>query len=173
MMMFKGYSPTNQMRSELQNAEHTAIDSFDKDTEYILEIFEGRILFNNHHNPENEAECESAVIIIAEPEQMPPDEQDIYLKYTYESERKPIYTFDTKAFKTQTQGKTFKTIGDVYTKADDFITLNTEVNVPVNRLANYSVTVKAYDAYNNTFVNKSDDLCSVTVERPGIEVIVN
>ena len=173
MMMFKGYSPTNQMRSELQNAEHTAIDSFDKDTEYILEIFEGRILFNNHHNPENEAECESAVIIIAEPEQMPPDEQDIYLKYTFESERKPIYTFDTKAFKTQTQGKTFKTIGDVYTKADDFVSLNTEVNVPVNRLANYSVTVKAYDAYNNTFVNKSDDLCSVTVERPGIEVIVN
>ena len=173
MMMFKGYSPTNQMRSELQNAEHTAIDSFDKDSEYILEILEGRILFNNHHEPENEAECESAVIIIAEPEQMPPDEQDIYLKYTYESERKPIYTFDTASFKTQTQGQTFWTISDVYSKANDFVSLNTEVDIPVNRLADYSVTVKAYDAFNNTFVNKSDDLCSVTVERPGIEVIVN
>lgn len=173
MFIIKGYDPTNQMRSELVSGGDNANDALNVHEEYVLEVLEGRILFNNHHNPENEAECESAVITIAEPEQVPPDEQDIFVSYTFESERQPIFTFDTTGFVSAVNNKMFDNIGDVYTKADEFVHPNTNITIPVNRLADYSVTVKAFDSYNNTFVNKSDDLCSVTVQSPSIEVIVN
>ena len=48
-----------------------------------------------------------------------------------------------------------------------------DVDVPVNRLGTYEVQVKAFDAYNNTFFNKSDDTVTVRTEMPSIDIIVN
>jgi hypothetical protein len=48
-----------------------------------------------------------------------------------------------------------------------------DADVPVNRLGVYEVQVKAFDAYNNTFINKSDDTVTVRTEMPKIDIIVN
>ena len=50
---------------------------------------------------------------------------------------------------------------------------NNKVEVPVNRLGEYSITVKAYDAFNNIFVNKSDDKWKVTSKFINIETVAN
>ena len=173
MITIKGYKPTNQMRSKIDSGEEEPVyDRYVEESDgYIIEIFEGRILFNN--NNKTGAECNRAVVTIKEPEQMPPNEQDIFVDYTYESERTPIYTFDADAFNSLCLQQSFSDINDLYRAIDNYVHLNTEIDIPVNRLANYSVTVKAYDAYNNTFVNVSDDKCEVKTRRPEIEIIAN
>jgi len=45
--------------------------------------------------------------------------------------------------------------------------------VSVNRLGNYTVSVNAYDYYNNIFVNNSDDTTTVTTKPISLDIILN
>ena len=47
------------------------------------------------------------------------------------------------------------------------------MDVSVNRLGNYTVSVNAYDYYNNIFVNQSDDITTVTTKPISLDIILN
>jgi len=47
------------------------------------------------------------------------------------------------------------------------------VDVSVNRLADYTVQVNAFDSYNNIFVNNSDDITTVTANPVPLDIILN
>ena len=170
MFIVTGYAPTNQLRSDYISGDYQRISGiFKKDTHYILDIVEGRIMFRNHSVPSEEKMCKGAEITFRFTDEK---EQEISLDYTYESERVPVYEFDSSSFVADVRN-TSLSAQEFYDRMDSRITENASVDIPVNRLGDYIVSVKAYDAYNNIYTNESDDKCSVKAMEPGIEVIVN
>lgn len=172
MFIVTGYVPTNQLRSDYNSGDYVRISNIfreNPDTHYVLDIVEGRIMFRNHHVVDNEKYCNGAEIGFRFTDEK---EQEIKIDYTYESERVPVYEFDSESFVTEMRDASV-TNQEFYDLMCGKIIENTSVNIPVNRLGDYVVSVKAYDAYNNIYTNESDDKCRVSVREPSIEIIVN
>ena len=88
------------------------------------------------------------------------------------SERTPVFIFDNNTFKNDAQN--LETIDDL---TDDFInqylTVNTDMNINVNRLGDYSISVKGYNTFNNVFFNQSDKTYQVNATPIKIDTIIN
>lgn len=178
MFFIKGYKITNQYRQDMLDASINGIqdyssaedffNKFNEDNVLILEIIKGDIKFRNYENPSEEKFCKSADVYFDESvREENVGEQIIGVKYTYESERNPVYTL-TKKFNSK-----YSSFKDLYKSIENIVNINKDTNIFVNRLGNYTVSVKAYDAYNNIFTNKSDDICTVRALKPSIDIIVN
>ena len=140
---------------------------------YVVEILEGSIRFRNHSSDSPACECTAAEIIFEEASTDGMGEQEIRINYRYDSERRPIYEADPNTIKTELDDKWFNSYKEFYEMLDQLAKPTGDVDVPVNRLGTYEVQVKAFDAYNNTFFNKSDDTVTVRTEMPSIDIIVN
>ena len=129
--------------------------------DYILEIIEGRILFRNKQSDLNINNGKAYGCELEFGEELESSEQPINVNYTYMSDRVPIYTIDS--------------LNDVSTQDDieKCVHTNKYVDVSVNRLGNYTVSVNAYDYYNNIFVNQSDDITTVTTKPISLDIILN
>lgn len=178
LIIIRGYSPTNQMRSDFVTLtegteDYTAKNLFDSKKTYVIEILEGYIRFMNRHTPEEKKFCHGAEITFGESYRDSEQEQYIRIDYTYESDRLPIYEFNQTQFKSETERTKHESYADFYSNISDYLTYNTSVDIPVNRLGTYTVSVKAFDSYNNTFVNKSDDYLTVNATTPDIDIVVN
>lgn len=178
LIIVRGYTPTNQMQSDFLTlsdavADYKAKEQFDSSKCYVIEILEGYICFQNRHDAEHEKFCKAAEITFGESYRDSEQEQYIRIDYTYESDRLPIYEFDHTGFTDAMNGHNNTGYSEFYDKIGDYVTYNTTVDIPVNRLGTYTVSVKAFDSYNNTFVNKSDDYVTVDCVSPKIDVIVN
>ena len=172
MFIITGYVPTNQLRSDYLSGDYIKISTMFREQlkkHYVLDIVEGRIMFHNHHIPGKEKFCKGAEIGFRFTDEK---EQEIRVDYTWESERVPIYDFSSDEF-VQQVNDTSLTAQSFYDTLDSYVTENVSVNIPVNRIGDYVVSVKAYDAYNNTYTNESDDKCRVCVCEPSMEIIVN
>lgn len=148
--------------------------------DYILEILEGRIIFRNKHpeqgliySSNNEESLKSGKAVGADIKfgyyyDLEQGEQEIDIDYTYLSDRVPIYYFDWNKF---TSGPS-----DKWTNQDfisQCVNTNKFVDVPVNRLGDYTVQVNAFDSYNNIFVNNSDDITTIESEPIPLDIILN
>lgn len=129
--------------------------------DYILEIIEGRILFRNKQSDLNINNGKAYGCELEFGEELESSEQPINVNYTYMSDRVPIYTIDSL--------KNVKTQDDI----EKCVHTNKYVDVSVNRLGNYTVSVNAYDYYNNIFVNQSDDITTVTTKPISLDIILN
>ena len=129
--------------------------------DYILEIIEGRILFRNKQSDLNINNGKAYGCELEFGEELESSEQPINVNYTYMSDRVPIYTIDS--------------LNDVSTQEgiEKCVHTNKYVDVSVNRLGNYTVSVNAYDYYNNIFVNQSDDITTVTTKPISLDIILN
>lgn len=129
--------------------------------DYILEIIEGRILFRNKQSDLNINNGKAYGCELEFGEELESSEQPINVNYTYMSDRVPIYTIDS--------------LNDVSTQEgiERCVHTNKYVDVSVNRLGNYTVSVNAYDYYNNIFVNQSDDITTVTTKPISLDIILN
>ncbi len=131
--------------------------------DYILEIIEGRILFRNKQSDLNINNGKACGCELVFGEELESSEQPITVNYTYLSDRVPIYTVDSSKLKTATSNA----------EIDKCVSTNRYVDVSVNRLGNYTVSVNAYDYYNNIFVNNSDDTTTVTTKPISLDIILN
>lgn len=129
--------------------------------DYILEIIEGRILFRNKQSDLNINNGKAYGCELEFGEELESSEQPINVNYTYMSDRVPIYTIDSL--------KNVKDQEDI----EKCVHTNKYVDVSVNRLGNYTVSVNAYDYYNNIFVNQSDDITTVTTKPISLDIILN
>lgn len=176
MFFISGYKVSNQYKQDLIDSDITgdnsipsASDFFTNETqEYILEIIEGDIKFRNHRNTVTK-QCKSADVFFAQTfREEETGEQVIGVNYTYESDRVPLYKLDLSKI-----NPSYTDYKSLYNSLDNAVTCNTDVDIPVNRLGKYKVSVKAYDSYNNIFSNKSDDICEVKSKMPSIDIVVN
>lgn len=129
--------------------------------DYILEIIEGRILFRNKQSDLNINNGKAYGCELEFGEELESSEQPINVNYTYMSDRVPVYTIDSL--------KNVKDQEDI----EKCVHTNKYVDVSVNRLGNYTVSVNAYDYYNNIFVNQSDDITTVTTKPISLDIILN
>lgn len=129
--------------------------------DYILEIIEGRILFRNKQSDLNINNGKAYGCELEFGEELESSEQPITVNYTYMSDRVPIYTIDSL--------KNANNEEDI----EKCVHTNKYVDVSVNRLGNYTVSVNAYDYYNNIFVNKSDDITTLTTKHISLDIILN
>lgn len=129
--------------------------------DYILEIIEGRILFRNKQSDLNINNGKAYGCELEFGEELESSEQPINVNYTYMSDRVPIYTIDSL--------KNVKGQEDI----EKCVHTNKYVDVSVNRLGNYTVSVNAYDYYNNIFVNQSDDITTVRTKPISLDIILN
>lgn len=129
--------------------------------DYILEIIEGRILFRNKQSDLNINNGKAYGCELEFGEELESSEQPITVNYTYMSDRVPVYTIDSL--------KNVKGQEDI----EKCVHTNKYVDVSVNRLGNYTVSVNAYDYYNNIFVNQSDDITTVTTKPISLDIILN
>lgn len=148
--------------------------------DYILEILEGRMIFRNKHpeqgilySDEDSQLSKSGKAIGADVKfgyyyDLEQGEQEIDIDYTYLSERLPIYYFDWDAFN---NGPSDKWSNQEF--ISQCVNTNKFVEVPVNRLGDYTVQVNAYDSYNNIFVNNSDDITTIESEAIPLDIILN
>lgn len=171
LFLVEGYCPSNQMRADVLAGKTDIRTVFPVDSQFVVEIIEGRMMFDNHR-PAGDKACRTAEINFRERlTDSNSLEQNITIAYSYESDREQIYDFDASAFVSDVDSVTAPDV--FYRAADAHVSVNTSVNVPVNRIGQYIVSVKAFDAYNNTFVNEGDDRCRVAAAQPGIDIIVN
>ena len=176
MFIISGYYPGNQMPGDWTvdpNFRAAKPNNFNREKKYVVEILEGSIRFRNHAEDAIACECTGAEIIFEEASTDGIGEQEIRINYRYDSERKPVYDADPSTLKAQLDGRRFNDYGEFYDVLDGLVKSNSDVDVPVNRLGTYEVQVKAYDAYNNAFFNKSDDTVTVRTEMPSIDIIIN
>ena len=164
VFIMKNFKVTNQMKEDKYNSDEI-ISMFDNDKEYIIEIIEGEMMFRNN-TKESEKDCDSAIISFSEPNNENESEQQIYISYEYKSERQKIYDFTVPVNMTGDLSSCLKQI-------EENTVLNTNVKIPVNRLGNYQVSVRAYDAYNNIFMSKDDDTFKVSCRKPDMDIILN
>lgn len=148
--------------------------------DYILEILEGRIIFRNKHHEQGisyssedsqlntAGKAIGADIKFGYYYDLEQGEQEIDIDYTYLSERVPIYYFDWEAF---ANGPSDKWSNQEF--INQCVNTNKFVDVPVNRLGDYTVQVNAYDSYNNIFVNNSDDITTIESESIPLDIILN
>lgn len=174
LLFFSGYKITNEFAGDKHNPEVKihADDIFPESTEeYILEIIEGDIKFADREDfgTSEENTCSTAQIIFWEDANEASSEQRIEMRYEYESDRIPIYEFASENLN-RLAGLSDR---DMMKKVDELISINSETEVPVNRIGEYTVVVTAFDAYNNAYVNKGDDKCEICAARPDICIIVN
>lgn len=176
MFIISGYYPGNQMPGDWKEDPkfRAALpENFDRVKKYVVEILEGSIRFRNHKGDVPECECTAAEIVFEEASTDGIGEQEIRINYRYDSERKPIYEANPKDIKTTVENVSYGSYNEFYSTLDSLVKTTGDVDVPVNRLGTYEVQVKAYDAFNNTFFNKSDDTVTVRAEMPSIDIIVN
>ena len=178
MFFFKGYKWTNPYSSDFTyNASTNVTMIYDRkypntpiefNSDYIIEIIEGDIKFNNKTFEIGAKNCKSAEIYftMSQREELS-GEQIIGINYRYMSDRVPIYTFDNK----KTNFKNEKECFD-YLRTNE-TTLNTYIDIPVNRTGTYKVQVNAFDSYNNIFTNTDDDICTIGTKEPSIDIITN
>lgn len=159
MFIIKGYKPTN-----LNSDEDTA--SFNTMDEYVLEILSGTIKFRNREQNSQQKYCIGAEVEFNDPNREDYGEQVISVNYKYKSERVRIYTY------THVTGNK-RDFTELFDAVNANVIINDKIDIPVNRLGNYTVTVNAYDAWNNIFTNKNDDICSVKTKRASIDIILN
>ena len=176
LFVITGYVPTNQMRSDVNSGNERASVLFSSSAyaskQYVLEIIEGRMVFSNHKEKAQPQMCNSAELNFSESSNH--TEQRISVSYQYDTERIPIYTFDQDAVQTDvSQTTSYESFNEYYRMLESYTKTNTKVDVPVNRLGNYVVSVTAFDSYNNMFNNESDDAVNVDAARPGIQIILN
>lgn len=172
LFFMKGYRITNQMKQDKYSDEYpvSASEFLDMDREYVLEIIDGEINFRNNGKQSGSKECDTAGIMFSEPyNDERQKEQQISINYTWSSERQPVYTFNRSSFM-MNPGTDVRSFMD---SLENNTLLNTKLEIPVNRTGGYSVSVKAYDAYNNIFTSKDDDICWIRAKKPGIDIIVN
>ena len=173
LFIFKDYTITNQYQSDLYDPEstyNTPVSVFEESTasECVVEIIDGEIRFRNHVPSDIKKQCNGVIITFEEPNREDYGEQVININYSYKSDRVPIYTLDKSAIR-----NSYSSMKELFDAVETNTHFNTKIDVPVNRLGDYVVTVNAYDAWNNVFTNKSDDICSVTTQRMSIDMIVN
>ena len=173
LFIFKDYTITNQYQSDLYDTEskyNTPVSVFDESTasECVIEIIIGEMRFRNHIPSDIKKQCNGAVITFEEPNREDYGEQVININYSYKSDRVPTYTFNKNSI-----SNSYNSMKGLFDAVETNTHFNTKVDVPVNRLGDYIVSVNAYDAWNNVFTNKSDDICSVTTQRMSIDMIVN
>ena len=173
MFIFKNYTITNQNQSDLLEQDskyNTDISVFNNTVinECVIEIIQGEMRFRNHVPSNIKKQCDGATISFSEPNREDYGEQNINISYTYKSDRVPTYKFNSSLI-----SDSYSSTSDLFKAVEQNTHFNTKVNVPVNRLGDYRVTVNAYDAWNNTFTNKSDDICKVTTKRMSIDMIIN
>ena len=170
LFLISNYKITNQFRGDISEGWESADTLFSNSKTYVLEIIEGSIKFRNHQEAQHLKYCNDAEILFSETaREEESGEQVINVKYDYESERIPVYTYAKPA------GVAHDTtsVKAMYEQLDSWVTMNTSVGIPVNRLGDYRVSVYAYDSYNNIFHNTGDDICHVGTKKPSIDIIAN
>ena len=170
LFLISNYELTNQFRGDVLDGWSSSDIVFSDSKTYVLEIIEGSIKFSNHYDASVMKNCHGAEITFSETaREEESGEQVISIKYDYESERIPIYTYKKPA------GASHDTtsVKAMFEQLDKWVTMNTSVDIPVNRLGDYKVSVYAYDSYNNIFHNSGDDLCHVGTRMPSIDIIAN
>lgn len=168
LFFMKGYRVTNQIKSDKYDKNYAdALNFFDKTEDYVLEIIDGEMKFRNNDKKQSK-HCDAASIVFNEAQTDNQKEQQVYITYDFSSDRQEIYSL-----KTESVYGDYNSMEELHRNLHEYTELNTNVEVPVNRTGSYSVTVKAYDAYNNIFTNKDDDSCLVTAGSPEIDIIIN
>lgn len=133
--------------------------------DFILEIHQGRMLFRNKNSDLNTSSGKAFGAEVNFNTESESNEQQIFVDYTYRTERTPIYTFDIDKLKNKTNISEDDLVKCVSTYRD--------VSINVNRLGNYSISVNAFDSFNNIFVNNSDDIITLSAKPIEIDTIIN
>lgn len=177
MIIVSGYYPSNQMSGDYVNHKDFRAawsNYFPRKRKFILEIFEGTMKFRNHHDATQLKHCVGADVIFGDAT-VEEGEQPVFVNFKWQSDRMPIYEIDTSSMLDKLESTRFENFQEVQNCIIDpsYLTTNTKVDIPVNRLGDYWVSVQAYDAYNNVYTNRSDDIITVQTDMPGIEILVN
>ena len=100
-------------------------------------------------------------------------EQPVFINFKWQSDRIPVYEVQTNELLNKLNTTQFNDFQEVQDCMSDYLKTNTEVDVPVNRLGDYWVSIQAYDAYNNIYATRGDDIINVQSDMPDIEILVN
>ena len=136
--------------------------------DFILEIIEGNIVFRNHKYKIDDGKCVGCNIKFGQ--EFDSFEQLITASFTYISDRTPIYIYDTTALLNNLPVSE-EDLTDDY--INQYLTVNTHIPIKVNRIGEYSVSVKAYNTFNNIFFNQSDKTYFVNSNPIDIDIIIN
>ena len=138
--------------------------------DFILEIIQGNIIFRNHKVKIDDGTCVGCNVKFGT--EFDSTQQMIYGSFTYMSERTPVFIYNTLDL--STNAKQLESIDEL---TDDFInqylTINKDVNVKVNRIGDYTVSVKGYNNFNNVFFNQSNRTYQVNATPVKIDKIIN
>ena len=143
MIVISGYYPSNQMNSEWQmmpDFRAAKEDFFPREHKFILEIFQGTLKFRNHKVKEMEKFCNSAEVIFGD-STVEEGEQPVFVNYKWISDRIPVYDFDREKFKQDLNDESLDDMQKFYDVMTRNVVVNSEVDVPVNRLGEYRVNV--------------------------------
>jgi hypothetical protein len=135
--------------------------------DFILEIIEGNIVFRNHQENIQDGKCIGCNVKFEM--EFDGSYQLIKNSYTYLSERLPIYQIDLNDI----DNIVISDESSLEDQLNEIITLNTSINVKVNRIGDYNLSVKAYNYYNQVFYNNYDKTISVHTSPINIETIIN
>ena len=175
MIIVSGYYPSNQMLGDYvghRDFRAARPDYFPRERKFILEIFEGTMKFRNHHDAKQLKHCIGADVIFGDAT-VEEGEQPVFINFKWQSDRIPVYEVQTNELLNKLNTTQFNDFQEVQDCMSDYLKTNTEVDVPVNRLGDYWVSIQAYDAYNNIYANRGDDIINVQSDMPDIEILVN
>jgi hypothetical protein len=175
MIIVSGYYPSNQMPGDYvghRDFRAARPDYFPRERKFILEIFEGTMKFRNHHDAKQLKHCIGADVIFGDAT-VEEGEQPVFINFKWQSDRIPVYEVQTNELLNKLNTTQFNDFQEVQDCMSDYLKTNTEVDVPVNRLGDYWVSIQAYDAYNNIYANRGDDIINVQSDMPDIEILVN
>jgi hypothetical protein len=175
MIIVSGYYPSNQMTGDYvghRDFRAARPDYFPRERKFILEIFEGTMKFRNHHDVKQLKHCIGADVIFGDAT-VEEGEQPVFINFKWQSDRIPVYEVQTNELLNKLNTTQFNDFQEVQDCMSDYLKTNTEVDVPVNRLGDYWVSIQAYDAYNNIYANRGDDIINVQSDMPDIEILVN
>ena len=115
---------------------------FPRKHKFILEIFEGTMKFRNHHDATQLKHCMGADVIFGDAT-VEEGEQPVFINFKWQSDRMPIYEIDTSSMLDKLESTPFENFQEVQDCIIDpnYLTTNTEVDIPVNRLGDYWVSV--------------------------------
>ena len=139
--------------------------------DFILEIIEGNIIFRNHKVKIDDGTCVGCNVQFGL--EFDSDRQNILTSFTYMSERIPIFTYDISGLEQRINEEHIAPQEIDEELIGEYLTINKEVYMKVNRIGDYTVSVKAYNPYNNVFFNQSDKSYSVYSTPVLIDKIIN
>ena len=143
MIIVSGYYPSNQMTGDYighRDFRAARPDYFPRERKFILEIFEGTMKFRNHHDAKQLKHCIGADVIFGDAT-VEEGEQPVFINFKWQSDRIPVYEVQTNELLNKLNTTQFNDFQEVQDCMSDYLKTNTEVDVPVNRLGDYWVSI--------------------------------